>query len=421
MNEQLLSFIWQNQYYNKLDLCSWEGESLEVIFPGTLNHNQGPDFKGATIKIGQHVWTGSVELHVFSSDWNIHGHQNDSNYSNVVLHVVWQNNCKASNRFPVVELAPRVPVHLISKYASWMKKKTFIPCAKDIGLIDKRIVDHWLSWVGGIWMDEKKVEVLQMVKECHQDWEEAFWRGLAKNFGFRVNGDAFAQIAASIPVKILQKHHHCLPQLEAMLFGQANLIGEVDTETYPMMLQKEYCFLQTKYKLRPIDQPIFFHRMRPGNFPTIRLAQIAALFHQTSPLFASILNIKQLGALKMLLGVSANDYWHYHYTFGEVSAYKVKTTGNQLIDSIIINTVIPFLFVYGKTNNVEEYATRAENWLSKMPSTSNSVTLAFNELGVFGKNAAQSQALMYNKKKFCNTLRCLDCGIGKYILKKSNP
>lgn len=420
MNEQLLSFIWQNQYFNKLDLCSSEGDVVEVIFPGILNHNQGPDFTSATVKVGENVWSGSIELHVLSSDWNLHGHEHDRNYANVVLHVVWENNYQVSNRFPVLELAPRVPLHLIKKYALWMKKKAFIPCSNDIKMIDNRIIDHWLTWVGGISMDERKQEVVEMIKSCHQDWEEAFWRLLAKNFGYRVNSEAFAQIAASIPVKILQRHHHCLPQLEALLFGQANLIGEVDAESYPMMLQKEYCFLQTKYKLRPIVNPVFFHRMRPGNFPTIRLAQLAALFHQTSPLFASILNIKHFGSLKMLLNVTANDYWHYHYTFGEESAYKIKSTGNQLINSIIINTVIPFLFVYGKINNIEEFSTRAVNWMSKMPSTSNSITLAFNELGVFCKNAGQSQGLMYNKKNYCNTLRCLDCGIGKYILKKSN-
>jgi hypothetical protein len=419
MNEKLLSFIWQQQYFNKFDLRTAEGEPLDVIFPGTLNPNQGPDFLEATIKIGTHVWSGAVELHVITSDWDVHGHQYDKNYKNVVLHVVWRNDLFSDNRLPILELEPLVPSHLLNKYAGWMKRKAFIPCSNELKFMDSRIVDNWLDWVGGIWIDEKQKSVLELVRNCNFDWEEAFWQALAKNFGYRVNGESFAQLAASIPVKFLYKHHHNLPQLEALLFGQSNLIGNQISEDYPKMLDKEYQFLQSKYRLSPINQPIFFHRMRPGNFPTIRLAQLAALFHQTSPLFARILTIKQLSGLRMLLSVTANDFWHYHYRFGETSAYKIKTAGNQLVDSVIINSVIPFLIAYGKSNNNNEFVHRAEDWLGKMPPESNSITLAYNELGISGKNAAQAQAMMYNKKNYCRPLRCLDCGIGKFILKKN--
>jgi hypothetical protein len=419
MNEKLLSFIWQQQYFNKFDLKTVEGESLEVVFPGTLNTNQGPDFLEATIKIGKHIWSGAVELHVVTSDWDVHGHQHDKNYKNVVLHVVWRNNLFSVNSLPILELEPRVPSHLLNKYVAWMDRKTFIPCSNELRLMDSRIVDNWFHWVSGIWIDDKQKAVLELVGKCNFDWEEAFWQAIAKNFGYRVNGDSFAQLAASIPVKILYKHHHNLPQLEALFFGQSNLINNQTEEDYPKMLEKEYQFLQSKYRLIPINQPIFFHRMRPGNFPTIRLAQLAALLHQTSPLFARILSIKQLSGLKMLLGVTANDFWHYHYRFEESTAYKIKTAGNQLVDSVIINTVIPFLIAYGKSNNNIEFVQRAEEWLGKMPPESNSITLAFNELGIYGKNAAQAQAMMYNKKNYCKPLRCLDCGIGKYILKKN--
>jgi hypothetical protein len=418
MNEKLLSFIWQQQYFNKFDLKTLDGEPLEVLFPGSLNLNQGPDFLNATIKIGKNVWSGSVELHVITSDWDAHGHCFDKNYKNVVLHVVWRNNMLADNQLPLLELEPRVPSHLLSKYAAWMMQKTFIPCSNELKLMDSRIVENWFTWVGSIWVDEKQKAVLELVRKCNFDWEEAFWQSIAKNFGYRVNGDAFAQLAASIPVKILHKHHHNLPQLEALLFGQTNLIGNQHSEDYPKMLEKEYQFLQSKYRLHPINQPIFFHRMRPGNFPTIRLAQLAALFHQTSPMFARVLSMKQLNGLKMLLGVTANDYWHYHYRFGETSAYKIKTSGNQLVESVIINTIIPFLLAYGKSTNNYEFINRAEEWLKKMPPESNSITLAFNELGISVKNAVQAQAMMYNKKYYCKPLRCLDCGIGKYILKK---
>ena len=446
MTERLLQFIWQFQYFNKSELVTDAGESVQIIFPGQYNTNQGPDFSDAKIRIGKTTWAGSVELHIKTSDWNKHNHQGDKNYTNVILHVVWEddggrnsvpaisteqssvvplgsrnsvpaNSTERSSAVPVVEVKDRVSKILLQRYEELMNSSAFIPCEKSIASV-RDIV--WKSWKDRLLAERlmrkaKTVETYLLQNNYH--WEETFWWLLARNFGMKVNADAFETIAKSISVNILAKHKSQIHQLEALVLGQAGLLEEKFSEDYSKLLQREYKFLKEKYKLKPIHQPVHFLRMRPGNFPTIRLAQLAALITESAHLFSKIKESKTVKEISQWFDVTANDYWHYHYRFDETSAFKKKKLGATMIDNIIINTVAPVLFAYGTYHDENKYKEKALKWLEATAAESNSITKGFQLLSIENKNAFDSQALIELKNEYCNKKRCLDCGVGNAILK----
>jgi hypothetical protein len=429
MTERLLQFIWQFQYFNKGELATTTGETVQVLFAGQYNTNQGPDFSDAKIKIGKTIWAGAVELHLKTSDWNKHKHQSDKNYNNVILHVVWEddgdgsrnsvpaNSNERNSVIPVLELSGRVSKILLQRYEELMNADSFIPCEKSINSV--RDIT-WKSWKDRLLAERllRKAKIVETyLKQNSFHWEETFWWLLARNFGMKVNADAFEAIARSIPINVLAKHKSQIHQLEALLLGQAGLLEGKFTDDYPKLLQREYKFLKEKYKLKPIHQPIHFLRMRPGNFPTIRLAQLAMLITESAHLFSKI---KEAAAIKVVVkwfDVTANDYWHYHYQFDEASSFKKKTLGAAMIDNIIINTVAPVLFAYGNYHDENNYKEKVLKWLEKTAAESNSITKGFQKLGIENKNAFDSQALIELKNEYCGKKRCLDCGIGNSILK----
>ena len=431
MTERLLQFIWQFQYFNKSELETIDGEKVQIQFAGQLNTNQGPDFSDAKIVIGKTIWAGTVELHIKTSDWNKHNHQSDKNYKNVILHVVWEDD-GAGNRnsvpiketeqssvdhIPVLELKGRVSKILLQRYEELMNSNSFVPCENSISTV-KEIT--WKSWKDRL-LVERLVRKFQTIEsslnENNFHWEETFWWMLARNFGIKVNADAFEAIARSISIKILAKHKTQIHHLEALLLGQAGLLENKFSEDYPLMLQKEYKFYKSKYNLKPINQPVFFLRMRPGNFPTIRLAQLAMLVHDSAHLFSKIKEADSVKDVKAWLDVTANDYWHYHYKFDEESAYRKKKLGAAMIDNIIINTVCPVLFAYGNYNDETKYKDKALRWLEQTSAEKNNITKGFQQLGIENKTAFDSQGLIELKNEYCNKKRCLECGIGNSILK----
>ncbi|MBP8114746.1 MAG: DUF2851 family protein [Chitinophagaceae bacterium] len=431
MTERLLQFIWQFQYFNKSELETIDGEKVQIQFAGQLNTNQGPDFSDAKIVIGKTIWAGTVELHIKTSDWNKHNHQSDKNYKNVILHVVWEDD-GAGNRnsvpiketeqssvdhIPVLELKGRVSKILLQRYEELMNSNSFVPCENSISTV-KEIT--WKSWKDRL-LVERLVRKFQTIEsslnENNFHWEETFWWMLARNFGIKVNADAFEAIARSISINILAKHKTQIHQLEALLLGQAGLLENKFSEDYPLMLQKEYKFYKSKYNLKPINQPVFFLRMRPGNFPTIRLAQLAMLVHDSAHLFSKIKEADSVKDVKAWLDVTANDYWHYHYKFDEESAYRKKKLGAAMIDNIIINTVCPVLFAYGNYNDETKYKDKALKWLEQTSAEKNNITKGFQQLGIENKTSFDSQGLIELKNEYCNKKRCLECGIGNSILK----
>lgn len=418
MTERLLQFIWQFQYYNKGELCSSEGEAIQVIFPGQLNSNQGPDFSDAKIKIGKTTWAGTVELHIKTSDWKKHNHQTDKNYNNVILHVVWEND-ELKNTIPVLELKNRVSKILLQRYEDLMNSSSFIPCENSIHTAPDIT---WKSWKDRLLAERllRKAAIIETyLHQNNSHWEETFWWLLARNFGIKVNADAFEAVARSLPVNILAKNKNQVQQLEALLLGQAGLLKENFSESYPVLLQKEYSYLKNKYNLKPISAPVFFLRMRPGNFPTIRLAQLAMLIHGSAHLFSRIKEASTIIEVKKWFEVTANDYWHYHYKFDEQTSYREKKLGATMVDNIIINTVIPVLFAYGHYQNEQRYKEKALHWMEKIATEKNNITNGFRHLAVEITNAFDSQGLIELKNEYCNKKRCLECAIGNAILKET--
>ena len=418
VTERLLQFIWQFQYFNKGELRSTSGETIQVIFPGTFNTNQGPDFNDAKIKIGKTTWAGNVELHLLSSDWNRHNHQNDKNYNNVILHVVWEDDFPDYS-MPVLKLNNRVAKIFLQRYEDLMNAQGFIPCEKTISSVKPIVLQSWKERLLAERLIRKSAIVETYLDQNNHHWEETFWWLLARNFGIKINADAFEAMARSIPLNILAKHKNQIHQLEALLLGQSNLLNEKFKEDYPIMLQKEYGFYKSKYNLKQYTYTPFFLRMRPGNFPTIRLAQLAMLIHHSEHLFSKIRESNSLKDVKKWLDVTANDYWHYHYRFDEQSSFKKKNLGAGMVDNILINTVCTVLFAYGHFNKEQKFKDRALQWLEEIAAESNSITKGFEQTGLKNKNAHDSQALIELKNEYCSKKRCLDCAVGNALLKSS--
>ena len=423
MKEDLLQYIWQFQYFNNSELYTSSGEAIRIISTGTHNTNQGTDFVNAKIKIGKTIWAGNVEVHINSSDWNMHHHSGDPNYNNVILHVVWNENAivkdRVGNSLHTLELKSRVPKLLLERYKMLMESSQFIPCESQLQQVNELTMANWKQRLVAERLIKKSANILAILKETNSHWEETFWWLVAANFGLKVNNDLFQQVAKMLPVSILAKHKNRIQQVEALLLGTAGLLGKEFQEKYPQMLQKEFLFYQKKYKLKIIDGELSFLRMRPANFPTIRLAQLAMLIHESEHLFSKIKSSSSLKDVKKMLQVSANDYWHYHYTFDETSDYKVKTLGKQMIDNIIINTIIPVLFTYGLHHNEQVYKDRAIKWLEEISAEKNSITSGFEKLNFSNKSAFDSQSFIQLKNEYCNKKLCLHCAIGNSLLKRS--
>ncbi|HUR66187.1 MAG TPA: DUF2851 family protein, partial [Chitinophagaceae bacterium] len=317
----------------------------------------------------------------------------------------------------VLELKGRVSGLLLQRYEELMNSSYFIPCEKIIHTV-KDIA--WKSWKERLLAERliRKAKVVEgLLEQTNYHWEETFWWVLAKNFGATVNATAFEAIARSVPVKLMAKHRSQIHQLEALLLGQAGLLNGSFEEDYPQLLQKEYQFLRDKYKLTPIHHPIHFLRMRPGNFPTIRLAQLAILLQHSQSLFSKTREISYAKDIHRLFDVTANDYWHYHYRFDEASAFKKKNLGKGMIDTLIINTVCPVLFAYGTYHGEQAYKDKAVKWLEETAAENNNITKGFQQLGIENKNASDSQALIELKNEYCGNKRCLECGVGNALLR----
>jgi hypothetical protein len=419
MTERMLQYIWQFQYFNKHELVTESGEQLEIIYPGIYNTHQGPDFTAGRVRLGNNIWIGNIELHVNASDWDRHQHGSDRNYQNVILHVIWNNDRDFSGRsIPTLNLSDRVPKILLQQYDSWMKADCFIPCqssAEDVGGL------VWTSWKERLMYErlERKTEfVFRLLGKNNFHWEETLWWMLARNFGLAVNAEAFGEMAASIPYNLLSKHRAQIHQLEALLFGQAGLLEADFDDKYALMLKKEYTFLSRKYDLCRIEMPVHFLRMRPACFPTVRLAQLAMLVHLSSNLLSALVNECSIREIRSVLCVTANDYWHYHFRFEETTSYQPKTVGASMVNSIIMNTVVPILFAYGKHHDDNRMQQKAVEWMGQLPAESNAVISKFRSIGITVRNASDTQSLIELKSQYCDRKRCLDCAIANTLLKK---
>jgi uncharacterized protein YihD (DUF1040 family) len=421
MNESLLQFIWHHQYFNLWDLKTVNGEALEIVDPGIWNRDQGPDFLTGRIRVNGEEWAGNIELHVRTSEWELHGHSTDPNYNNVVLHVVWEHDADTGPAVPVLELRSRVPQHLQQKYSRWMTQENVIPCAGEISAVNPEIIYGWLDWLFLRRSEHRSQQMMLRVEALRMDWEEAFWRSLARAFGYKVNADAFEAIAGTLPVKLMMRHRNNPMQLEALLLGQAGLLRTDNGDEYSKNLFREYGFLRKKYRLIKTYQPVHFLRMRPGNFPTVRLAQLAALVARNADLFRALLDLRTTSEIRDFFRVEAGEYWDHHYRFGESSLFLRKKTGEQFISNLLINTVIPFLVAYHQHAGNQNEIGSLMRMMEELDPELNSITASFSRLGIKCEHAAHTQALLELKKDYCEQLKCLDCTIGRSVLKRTTP
>lgn len=416
MNEHLLQFIWQFQHFNKQELRCDDGEALQVVQAGTWNRNQGPDFLNACVKIGHTTWVGHVEVHVLASDWHRHQHEDDANYRNVILHVVWEND-RPLERMPTLTLKPRVAKVMLQRYGQLIQQSLHQPCRSFLPALSTLGWEAWKERLAVERLQQKAIRVQHLLQDSLQHWDEVFWWMLASNFGIPVNQDAFESMARTIPFTIIARHKHQLIQLEALLMGQCHLLEPKFTDAYPLMLQKEYRYLRNKYRLAKSNVIPQFLRMRPANFPTVRLSQLAMLLHRSGHLFSTVRNTNDIDILRQLLDTAANDYWHYRYRFDEESEFKPKQLGRQMADNIIINTIAPLMFCFGITTGHTASREQAVHWLQQLPAEQNAITREWKAAGVMNRCAMDSQALIQLSHNYCDRQRCLECAVGNRVLK----
>ncbi len=420
MTEDFLHYIWRCGLYYPLSLKTRDGFAIEVLSRGEININAGPDFFNAMIRIDDTVYAGNVEIHINSSDWYRHNHHRNRAYDNVILQLVMNRDIEV--RRTSGEVIPTAVLSFDSRlqenYRQLIMNEFWIACQPRISQVDPALTGQWLDNLAIIRLQEK-ARLLREIKHYNSDsWEETFYQQLARNFGFRLNGGAFEILARSLPYRILLRHRDNLFQIEAMLFGQAGMLNHVTGDDYYTGLKREYFFLRRKYDLRPLEKHLWkFLRLRPGNFPTIRLAQFAAFMHEKSSLFSEVLDCTDIKFLSDIFRVSASEYWDNHFMFNRPSVKYSKSLGIFAIRSLIINTAVPVLYFYGKQRQLEDYSKRAIDFLMELPPESNSIITKWNILGIKATNAFQSQALLQLKNEFCSYRRCLDCSIGTQIVK----
>jgi hypothetical protein len=422
--EDFLHYIWKFRLFERENLQTVDGEELEVFSAGLHNSDSGPDFHNARIRIGETVWAGNVEVHLSASDWRKHGHTDDGAYDNVILHVVYRNDIPLflpnGRKVPTLELQNRISEELYNKYHKLVfGNQTFIPCEAGIATVDGLTMQNWLTRVLVERMEKRSANVAAALALNKGDWEETFYQFLAANFGFKVNALPFELMAKSLPQLTLAKNKNNAMQIEALIFGQAGFLEGEFKDEYPLKLQKEYGYLSKKYNLKPIENHLWkFMRLRPQNFPTIRLAQFAALIVQSNHLLSKILEIKEVKALRGLFTeIKVNEYWEDHYRFDVQSKPSSKSMGDGSVDILLLNTVALFLFSYGKQHQQQYYISRSLKLLENLPAEKNNIIADFVNLGVKIDTAFESQALLELKNNYCNYKKCLQCGVGNKILK----
>ncbi len=420
--EELLIYLWRYRLTNA-ELYTSDGLPVTILHPGERNFDSGPDFFNGRIKIGDTTWAGNIEIHVLSSDWFKHGHDHDPAYDNIILHVVYQNDRpvyrKNKQLIPTLELKGNFDETILKNYYKFKPLNKWIPCEEMIGGVNRFDVLSWLDKLMAGRLENKATEIENELTGTKQDFQEVFYRKLARNFGFKTNGDTFALMAQTLPLNLLAKHKSQILQLEALLFGQAGMLKPAFKDEYPNALKQEYLFLAEKYNLRPIDRKLWkFMRLRPANFPTIRISQFAQVIFRSSTLLNKILETSRLNHVISFLKVDATDYWNNHFVFGKKAGNRKKSLGTVSINLIIINTVIPFLFVYGRHKADMDIQQKALTWLEQLAPESNAITRRFSALGIKPKNAMESQALIELKQNYCDGKRCLDCRIGHILLNR---
>lgn len=417
MPELLLHYIWQQKAFLSLPQATTDGREVEVIDVGEHNTDAGPDFFNAKLRIGGVLWSGNIEIHVYSSDWYRHGHQSDSAYDSVILHVVRKADKEVFNSRgeKITQCELKYP-HNEGMLEQMLIDRLSL-CNEKIAQTPSLITPQWKNCLLQDRLTKKISIIRQLLSLTHNDWEEAFYVTLAHNFGFHTNGLPFELLAKQTPLSCLMKHRNSLFQLEAILFGQSGLLSEATAQDdYSRRLLAEYLFLQKKFSLEPLQGSMWkLLRMRPQNFPHLRIAQFAALLYQTEHLLAQILQETDIARLRSLFRVTPSAYWQNHFRFGVASEEKDKMMGKSATDVLLINTAIPYRYAYALSRDANHSSEEAVELLRQLPAEKNHIVEQWKLLGLKVKNAADSQAYIQLYQNYCLTHRCLNCDVGYQI------
>ncbi|MFY0604751.1 MAG: DUF2851 family protein [Flavobacteriaceae bacterium] len=422
MKEDFLHYVWRYALYSQVKLQTTNSEDIQIVKPGLYNKNTGPDFLNSELIINHQKWVGNVEIHVNASDWYVHQHEKDNNYDAVILHVVWNHDVevymKDNTTLPTLELKRVVDGNVINNYQRLINNSLkWIPCEEDIKHIDKFTINHWLESLYFERLEYKTIEIESILETSQNNWEALLFHMLSKNFGLSINGDSFLKLAQSFNFTIVRKEKCNLKMLSALFFGQAGFLEEQLEDEYHIALKKEYIYLKHKYHLKSLQKKEFqFFRMRPSNFPTVRIAQLVALYASKEHLFSSIMNAKSVEDYRLLFEINIDEYWKTHYNFGKPSNRSSKKLTNSFIDLILINTILPLKFYYLKTQGKlsEEHLM---NLIKEIKPEKNTIIYKFSDLHIKAENALQTQALIALKNNYCAHKRCLECSIGNQLLR----
>lgn len=423
MTEELLHFIWKLRLLKPVPLFTSAGFPLKIVHPGLHNTHAGPDFTNGRIVLNGTEWAGNIELHRRSSEWELHNHHHDKAYDNVILHVVYEHDREvftAQERpLPCLELRQYIEPHVLEQYQALYKTRREIACGSGFSTCGDQARSSWLERMLVERLERKCAIIKEAFGQSRYNWDETFYLLLCRNFGFKVNAEPFFHLARRTPLQLLLKHADKPLQLEALLFGQAGMLEEGYDEEYPLALKKEYAFLRHKYSLSPLPAHTWkMLRMRPGNFPALRIAQLAAFVPRCRNAFSVITEATSADNIKHLFRVEASPWWNNHYTLKVKSPDSVKKPGEAAIENILINTVCPLLFFYGRERNLEHLCEKALDWYGRLKPESNRVTRHYEDLGFRPAHAGQSQALLQLHEGYCTAKRCLHCGIGAQLIRK---
>jgi len=423
MREVVLHHIWKSQKFPLTPLRTTKGDSIQVLSAGKHNLGSGPDFSLSIIRINDRTWSGDVELHLKASDWYAHGHQWDGAYDTVILHVVWSADRevfrKDGSEIPTLELSKIVTTSELSYIQNTLKaqKPKGLPCEGVLNTVPPDLISLWREELFWQRLQEKRSELDTWLEATAHDWDQVCFKSLLKAFGLNLNGQAFLSLANALPFSVLRKIRSDLTALESVFFGLCGLLHTADpTDAYRNSLLIKYQFLKLKYKLSEdaCHKPEFFS-LRPGNFPTIRLSQLANLYHQKPSIFEKIRKAKTLSAIKAILQTQASPYWSTHYVFGKTCGHRIKKITARFTDLLILNAVFPLLFSYGYSVG-KSVDGMIRKWAMEIKAEQNKVSRLFQSEGISLQNAFESQAVIHLHKNFCSKNKCLQCDWGTYIL-----
>lgn len=419
MDEALLQYIWLYQLYDNYDLKTTQGEPVQIFFQGYHNTDAGPDFFNAKIQIGATTWAGNVEIHKKTSDWNIHRHSCDNAYNNVILHVVAEHDCEVFNNNGTIvpALILKYNRKIAQNYKQLYDSRNWVPCQTYFESTDSSVLELWLESLVIERLERKSTHILNLLDKTQNHYNEVFYRLFTINLGQKTNTDSFERLSRNLPLQTLSKFADNITQVEAVLYGQAGFLEGETIDEYHAVLQKEFQILKQRFSLVPFDKSIWkFFRMRPANFPTQRIAQLAAIISHGTNFTGLVLEVKNLSKLYSYFQQSVSNYWEKHINFGKPTRTKHRCAGKQTISNIFINTIIPFIFVYGINHDNEELKNKALSWLEQIDAENNHIIEKWKTIGANIKNAKHSQAFIELKNEYCTKKRCLQCPVGSRIV-----